>query len=189
CLSSTHGELVGLSLAIGPNQACYIPLAHENEPSATGGGLFGDEPSEAAPVIQIDRAEALEALKPLLENPAVLKVMQNGKYDITVMANYGITVGPIDDTLLLSYVLGGGLHAHGMDEQARRLLGHECIPFKQVAGTGKSQKSFKHVELKAATEYAAEDADVTLRLWQILKPQLAEQGLLTVYETLERPMP
>ncbi|MGI4818878.1 MAG: DNA polymerase I [Janthinobacterium lividum] len=188
-LSSVHGELVGLSLAVGPNQACYVPLAHEGEASTSGGGLFGDEPSDAPAIIQIPRDIALAALKPLLENPKVLKVMQNGKYDLTVMANQGITVSPVDDTLLISYVLGGGLHAHGMDEQARRLLGHECIPFKQVAGTGKSQKSFKHVELKAATEYAAEDADVTLRLWQLQKPKLAEEGLLTVYETLERPMP
>ena len=188
-LSSTHGELVGLSLATGPNQACYVPLCHENEAAIGGGGLFDEAPAAAAPAVQINRDEALKLLKPLLEDPGVLKVMQNGKYDITVMANRGINISPIDDTMLMSYVLGGGLHAHGMDDQARRLLGHECIPFKQVAGTGKSQKSFKHVELKPATEYAAEDADVTLRLWQILKPQLAEQGLLTVYQTLERQMP
>jgi DNA polymerase-1 len=105
------------------------------------------------------------------------------------MARRGIRVAPIDDTMLISYVLDGGLHAHGMDELARRHLGHDPIPFKQVAGTGKAQKSFKHVELKPATCYAAEDADVTLRLWRILKPRLAEQGLLTVYETLERGMP
>ncbi|MEC8456247.1 MAG: DNA polymerase, partial [Pseudomonadota bacterium] len=111
------------------------------------------------------------------------------KYDLAVMARRGIRVAPYDDTLLLSYVLEGGLHGHGMDELARLHLGHEPIPFKSVAGTGKSQKSFKHVALKSATTYAAEDADVTLRLWRILKPRLAREGLSTVYETLERPMP
>src|SRR5690606_40997147 len=101
----------------------------------------------------------------------------------------GVRVAPIDDTMLISYVLEGGLHGHGMDELARLHLGHEPIAFKTVAGTGKSQKSFKHVELKPATCYAAEDADVTLRLWRLLKPRLAQRRLTTVYETLERPMP
>lgn len=189
-LSSTHAGLCGVSLAIGPNDACYVPLTHQWEPAAGGGGLdFGDQPETRAPLTQIDKATALSRLRNLLENPAVLKVMQNGKYDIAVMARRGITVAPYDDTMLISYVLEGGLHGHGMDELARLHLGHEPIPFKTVAGTGKSQKSFKHVELKPATSYAAEDADVTLRLWRILKPQLAEQGLVTVYETLERGMP
>ncbi len=189
-LSATHAGLCGVSLAIGPNDACYVPLTHQWEPAAGGGGLdFGDQPETRAPLTQIDKATALSRLRNLLENPAVLKVMQNGKYDIAVMARRGITVAPYDDTMLISYVLEGGLHGHGMDELARLHLGHEPIPFKTVAGTGKSQKSFKHVELKPATSYAAEDADVTLRLWRILKPQLAEQGLVTVYETLERGMP
>ena len=189
-LSATHAGLCGVSLALGPNDACYIPLTHEWEPAAGGGGLdFGDQPDAREPLTQIDKATALGRLRTLLENPAVLKVMQNGKYDIAVMARRGITVAPYDDTMLISYVLEGGLHGHGMDELARLHLGHEPIPFKTVAGTGKSQKSFKHVELKPATHYAAEDADVTLRLWRILKPQLAEQGLVTVYETLERGMP
>ncbi|GAA0614300.1 DNA polymerase I [Brevundimonas kwangchunensis] len=189
-LSATHAGLCGVSLAIGPNDACYVPLTHEWEPAAGGGGLdFGDQPDTREPLTQIDKATALSRLRNLLENPAVLKVMQNGKYDIAVMARRGITVAPYDDTMLISYVLEGGLHGHGMDELARLHLGHEPIPFKTVAGTGKSQKSFKHVELKPATSYAAEDADVTLRLWRILKSQLAEQGLVTVYETLERGMP
>ena len=128
-------------------------------------------------------------MKTLLEDPSVLKVLQNAKYDVAVFARRGIRVAPYDDTLLLSYVLEGGLHGHGMDELARLHLGHEPIAFKSVAGTGKSQKSFKHVQLAPATQYAAEDADVTLRLWRILKPRLAREGLSTVYETLERPMP
>jgi len=189
-LSATHAGLCGVSLAIGPNDACYVPLTHEHPPAADAGGLdFGGETETREPITQIDKPEALARLKTLLENPAVLKVVQNGKYDLAVMAQRGIRVAPIDDTMLISYVLEGGLHGHGMDELARLHLGHEPIAFKSVAGTGKSQKSFKHVELKSATCYAAEDADVTLRLWRILKPRLAAARLTTVYETLERPLP
>jgi DNA polymerase-1 len=190
-LSATHSGLVGVSLAVGPNQACYIPLAHEHEAPVSTGLDFGDgaggDTLEA--LVQVDQKTALERLKTLLEDPSVLKVGQNIKYDIAVMTRQGIKVAPIDDTMLISYVLAGGVHAHGMDELSRRHLGHDCIPFKVVCGTGKSQKSFKHVALKPATEYAAEDADITLRLHGLLKPQLAEQGLSTVYETLERGMP
>ena len=190
-LSATHSVLCGVSLAVGPNQACYIPLKHEHEAPAATGLDFGDlSASDTRPaLVQIDKAVALERLKPLLEDPAVLKVGQNIKYDVAVMARRGIRVSPIEDTMLISYVLAGGLHGHGMDELSRRHLGHEPIPFKGVCGTGKSQKSFKHIEFKAATCYAAEDADVTLRLYRLLKPQLAAQGLSTVYETLERGMP
>jgi DNA polymerase-1 len=157
---------------------------------AGSGGLdFGDAPDTREPLQQLDKPTTLLRLKTLLENPAVLKVTQNGKYDIAVMARRGIAVAPTDDTMLISYVLEGGLHGHGMDELARLHLAHDPIPFKSVAGTGKAQKSFKHVELKPATAYAAEDADVTLRLWRILKPRLAKEGLTTVYETLERGMP
>lgn len=186
-LSATHAGLCGVSLAVGPNQACYVPLTHEAPPQA-GEGLFGDGPAPE-PIAQIDKPTALARLKDLLEDPAVLKVGQNIKYDLAVMARRGIRVAPIDDTMLISYVLDGGRHPHGMDELAKRHLGHEPTTFKAVAGTGKAQKSFKHVELKPATCYAAEDADVTLRLWRLLKPRLAEEGLVTVYETLERPLP
>ena len=188
-LSATHAGLCGVSLAVGPNEACYIPLTHEHEPQPDAGGLFG-EPGEARePIHQLDKPTTLAKLKGLLEDPSVLKVLQNAKYDIAVMARRGIRVAPYDDTMLLSYVLEGGLHGHGMDELARLHLGHDPVPFKSVAGAGKSQKSFKHVALKPATTYAAEDADVTLRLWRILKPRLAREGLSTVYETLERPLP
>ena len=189
-LSATHAGLCGVSLAIGPNDACYIPLTHEHEPMAGAGGLdFGGEADARQPLTQLDKPTTLARLKVLLEDPSVLKVMQNGKYDQAVMARRGIRIAPTDDTMLLSYVLEGGLHGHGMDELSRLHLGHDPIPFKNVCGTGKSQKSFKHVELKPATCYAAEDADVTLRLWRILKPRLAAEGLATVYETLERPLP
>ncbi|MGV3579470.1 DNA polymerase I [Brevundimonas sp.] len=189
-LSATHAGLCGVSLAIGPNDACYIPLTHELEPMAGSGGLdFGEGADVREPLTQLDKPTVLARIKSILEDPSVLKVMQNGKYDQAVMAKRGIRIAPTDDTMLISYVLEGGLHGHGMDELSRLHLGHDPIPFKSVCGTGKSQKSFKHVELKPATQYAAEDADITLRLWRILKPRLAAEGLATVYETLERPLP
>jgi len=181
-LGSATAGLVGVSLALAPGEACYIPLAHEEMAE----GLAFET---AASLEQIPLADAIAILKPLLEDPAVLKVAQNGKYDIAVLSRYGVQVGPVDDTMLISYVLEAGLHGHGMDELSELWLGHKPIPFKQVAGSGKSQISFKHVGLAEATAYAAEDADVTLRLHAILKPQLAAKGLLTVYETLERPLP
>ncbi|HEV2532480.1 DNA polymerase I [Phenylobacterium sp.] len=183
-LSSSAANLCGVSLAVAPGEACYIPVGHEHE--AAGGLDF----EQKAAVDQIPCEQVIARLKPLLEDPAVLKVAQNGKYDLAVLARYGIEVGPIEDTMLISFALEGGLHkSHGMDELSQRLLGHQPISFKTVAGTGKAQKSFKHVELTAATCYAAEDADVTLRIYEHLRPRLAHEQLLTVYETLERPMP
>jgi DNA polymerase-1 len=131
----------------------------------------------------------LQRLKPLLEDPAVLKVAQNAKYDLAVLERYGIRPAPIEDTMLISYVLDAGLHGHGMDELSALHLGHQPIAFKTVTGSGKGKVSFAHVELGPATSYAAEDADVTLRLYETLRPRLRREGLLTVYETLERPMP
>jgi DNA polymerase-1 len=180
-LSSANAALVGLSLAVAPGEACYIPVGHEE---AEGLAL------EAAPDLgQLSLEAVIERLKPLLEDPAVLKVGQNAKYDIAVLSRHGIAVAPIDDTMLISYVLEAGLHGHGMDELSKLWLSHEPISFKTVAGSGKARKSFKHVPLQPATCYAAEDADVTLRLWKTLRPRLAREGLLTVYETLERPLP
>jgi DNA polymerase-1 len=179
-LSSSHANLCGLSLSTGQNLACYIPVGHVTD---DGLALSGDT------IEQVPIADVIARLKPLLESPAVLKVGQNIKYDLAVMRRYGVNVAPIDDTMLMSYVLDQGMHGHGMDELSKLLLGHEPISFKTVAGTGKAQKSFKHVELAPATKYAAEDADVTLRLWHELKPRLAREGLATVYETLERGMP
>jgi len=180
-LSSANAGLCGVSLAVGPGEACYIPLGH-----------VADEGLDLMPTAsleQIPLADAIARLKPLLEDTSVLKVAQNAKYDLGVLSRYGIDVAPIEDTLLISYVLEAGLHGHGMDELSVLWLGHQPIPFKQVAGTGKAQKSFKYVPLAAATAYAAEDADVTLRLYRVLRPRLPREGLLTVYETLERPMP
>ena len=182
-LDSASARLCGVSLAVAPGEACYVPVGHEH----AGDGLEFEAREDLA---QIPCAEAIARLKPLLEDPAVLKVAQNGKYDMAVLARHGVQVAPIDDTMLISFALEGGLHkSHGMDELSKRLLDHEPIAFKAVAGTGRAQKSFKHVGLAEATCYAAEDADVTLRIWEHLRPRLAHEGLLTVYETLERPMP
>lgn len=185
-LSATSANLCGVSLAVAPGEACYIPVGHEHQHEGDGGLNFDGKEE----LVQIPCEEVIARLKPLLEDASVLKVAQNGKYDLAVLSRYGIDVGPIEDTMLISFTLEGGLHkSHGMDELSKLWLGHEPISFKTVAGTGKSQKSFKHVELGTATCYAAEDADVTLRLYEHLRPRLAHEGLLTVYETVERPMP
>jgi DNA polymerase-1 len=181
-LSSANAGLCGVSLAVAPGEACYIPVGHEHEHE---GGLALDAPTE---LDQIPLDQVIATLKPMLEDPSILKVAQNAKYDLAVLSRYGVVVAPIEDTMLISYVLEAGLHGHGMDELSKLWLDHEPIAFKTVAGTGKAQKSFKHVPLSEATCYAAEDADVTLRLYEHLKPRLSREGLLTVYETLERPM-
>jgi DNA polymerase I len=182
-LSSANAGLAGVSLAVAPGEACYIPLAHAHE------GEGGLQLEAAADLTQIPLEAAIARLKPLLEDPSILKVAQNAKYDMAVLSRYGVAVSPIEDTMLISYVLEAGLHGHGMDELSRLWLGHDPISFKDVAGSGKAQKSFKHVGLAEAVRYAAEDADVTLRLYRRLRPRLAHEGLLTVYETLERPLP
>ncbi|MEE8505819.1 MAG: DNA polymerase, partial [Kiloniellales bacterium] len=182
-LDALSADLVGVSLAL-PGRACYIPLGH-TAPEGDG-GLDLDGPAETPR--QIPLKEALDALKPLLADPGVLKVGQNIKYDMLVLARYGADVAPVDDTMLLSYVLEGGLHGHGMDELARLHLGVDTIKFKEVAGTGKSQITFDKVPLDKALDYAAEDADVTLRLYDVLKPRLVPERMTTVYETLERPL-
>ena len=179
-LSCSSAGLCGISLAITPGEAAYIPVGH-----CAAAGL---ELSEREHWTQLEPEVAIARLKPLLEDPTVLKVAQNGKYDLAVMSRYGVHVSPVEDTMLISYVLDAGLHLHGMDELSQLHLGHAPIPFKQVAGVGKKQVSFAEIELKPATAYAAEDADVTLRLYHALKPRLQREKLLTVYETLERPM-
>ncbi len=172
-----RARLVGVSLATAPGKACYIPLAH------IGDGLLSETPR------QLTMATAIAKLKPLLEAPDVLKIGQNIKYDMVVLArNAGIDVAPYDDTMLLSYDLDAGLGGHGMDELAKRHLDHACIEFKTVCGTGKAQISFDKVTLDVATEYAAEDADVTLRLWQRLKGRLATEEATRVYELIDRPL-
>ncbi len=187
-LDAMQAELVGLSLSITPGIACYVPLAHKAPVGQSTLDLGdGGDSIEAAPN-QIPMTEALSRLKPLLENPGVLKIGQNIKYDMLILARHDIAVGPIDDTMLLSYVLEGGLHGHGMDELSRLHFEISPVPYKEVAGSGKSAITFDYVPLEKATDYAAEDADITLRLHRVLKPRLPVERLTTVYETLERPL-
>ena len=181
-LDSMRADLAGISLAVGPNQACYIPLGHG------GTDMFAEKPE------QIPLAEALRRLKPLLESDAVLKVGQNIKYDLTVLCRHGIEVAPIDDTMIISFDLDAGRSldgiggGHGMDELSERHLGHTTLTFKEVCGTGKKAIPFGEVPLDRATQYAAEDADVTWRLHALLKPRLSEEGGTRVYERVDRPL-
>ncbi|MGA9252424.1 MAG: DNA polymerase I [Roseobacter sp.] len=181
-LNEMTAELVGISLAVEPGKACYIPLIHKAQSSDD---LFGsDDLAEG----QMTTAEALEMLKPVLEDESILKIGQNMKYDTKIFAQVGVTVAPIDDTMLMSYAMHGGLHGHGMDALAERYLNHTPIPIKPLLGSGKSAITFDKVPLEDAVPYAAEDADITLRLWQHFKPALHRAQVTRVYETLERPM-
>ncbi len=184
-LNAMQAGLVGFSLAVAPGEACYVPISH----GKTGDDLFGG--ASLAPG-QIVLSEALARLKPLLEDAATLKIGHNLKYDALVMATHGVAIAPFDDTMLMSYALDGGRGGHGMDDLAERHLGHLCISFGDVIahapGSKKSEKTFAGVPIDKATEYASEDADVTLRLWMVLKPRLAAERVTTVYETLERPL-
>jgi DNA polymerase-1 len=183
-LDPMQAELCGFSLALQPNEACYVPLSHRQGGDGATGGLFQ---GEKAPD-QIAERAALDALKPLLEDAGVLKIGQNLKFDWQIFAVRGIEMASYDDTMLMSYVVDAGRSDHGMDPLARRYFDHQTIDFNEVTKTGKSKVTFDNVDIAKATEYAAEDADVTLRLWQVLKPRLAAEHVLTVYETLERPL-
>ncbi|WP_234050703.1 MULTISPECIES: DNA polymerase I [unclassified Xanthobacter] len=178
-LDPMSADLVGVSLALSPNEACYIPLAHVG----AGEGLFS-EPLAG----QIPLQAAIAILKPMLEDKGTLKIGHNAKYDVLMLSRYGITVAPIDCTMCISYALDAGLNGHGMDELSVRHLGHTPIAFTEVVGKGKAQVTFDKIALEPATQYAAEDADVTLRLWLALKPRLVSDAKTTVYETLERPL-
>jgi DNA polymerase-1 len=180
-LDEMQAELVGVSLALAPGRAAYVPLGHVEG----DGDLLGAR--TLAPG-QMDRETALSILKPLLADPAVLKIGQNLKYDIKILARQGLTVAAIDDTMLLSYAQAAGLHSHGMDALSSKLLDHQPIPIKELLGSGKNQITFDRVPVDKAAPYAAEDADVTLRLHQILKPGIVRNRVATVYETLERPL-
>ncbi|MBX3560836.1 MAG: DNA polymerase I [Sphingomonas sp.] len=174
CVSA---RLVGISLATVPNKACYIPLEHG------GDDMFAERPD------QLDAALVLEKLKPLLEDPAILKIGHNLKFDWVVLGQRGIAIAPYDDTLVMSFNLdAGGLNGHGLDELARKHLDHECIPFKALCGTGQKQITFDKVPVDRATEYAAEDADVALRLWHRLRRRLPFERVTRVYEMVDRPM-
>ena len=185
-LDPQQAGLCGVSLAVKPGEACYIPTGHRR-----GEGLnfdFSEKGDGNEAIAQLPEAVVLAALKPLLEDDSILKVGQNLKYDAAIFLARGIRLDPIDDTMLMSYAIEGGLHGHGMDELSELHLSHAPIAFSEVAGKGKDKIAFDCVPVEAATKYSAEDADVTLRLWRILKPRLLEQQKRSVYETLERPL-
>jgi DNA polymerase I len=181
-LNEMTAELVGISLSTEPGKACYIPLIHK---AHGGDDLFG---SDDLAVGQMPVEQALQMLTPMLEDPSILKIGQNMKYDAKIFAQIGITVAPFDDTMLMSYAQHAGLHNHGMDTLSERYLSHTPIPIKPLLGSGKSAITFDKVPLEEAVKYAAEDADITLRLWKLLKPQLHRAEVTKVYETLERPL-
>ena len=187
-LDEMRADLVGISLCIEPGKAAYLPICHREG----GGDLFA---SDKLCDGQMPADQALAMLKPVLEDPAILKIGHNMKYDAKIFARQrgdafpqGITVAPYDDTMLMSYAMYSGMHNHGMDELADRYLGHTPIPIKQLLGSGKGATTFDRVPIEEAVKYAAEDADVTLRLWQLFKPKLHQVQVTTVYETLERPL-
>ena len=175
-------DLVGISLAVEAGEACYIPLTHK---TSQADDLFGGSDLAEG---QLPLDQVIAGLKPMLEDPAILKIGQNMKYDAKILARYGVNVAPIDDTMLMSYAQNAGLHGHGMDKLSEVYLSHTPISIKSLLGTGKSAITFDRVPLEDAVKYAAEDADITLRLWQILKPRLHSNHVTRVYERLERPL-
>jgi DNA polymerase I len=179
-LDPMQAVLCGFSLALAPNEACYVPLGHRK-----GGGNGGLFPGEIVPD-QIDEAAALVAMKPLLEDPGVLKIGQNLKFDLQICALRGIELAPYDDTMLMSYVLDAGRSDHGIDPLAKRYFDHSTIDYNEITGSGRSKLTFDCVEVEKAAKYAAEDADAALRLWHVLKPRLVAEHVNSVYETLER---
>ncbi|MGD1923570.1 MAG: DNA polymerase I [Paracoccaceae bacterium] len=180
-LDEMVAEIAGFALAVTPETAAYVPVAHVSG----DGDLLGA--MERAPD-QLDIEAVFEVLRPILVDPSIIKIGQNLKYDLKVLARYDTPVAPIDDTMLMSYALDSGLGGHGMDELAERHLSHKTVSIKELIGSGKSAITFDRVEIDKAAHYAAEDADVTLRLWHGLRPRLAAERVSTVYHTLERPL-
>lgn len=183
-------RIVGVALALGPNDACYVPLRHiDPHAEDSGGDLFGGSaPTGNAPK-QISVAEAMAILKPVLEDPSVLKIGHDIKSDAEAFAAEGVALAPADDTMLLSYTLGAGRDDHSLEALSERHVGHTPIPIKDVVGSGKGQIPFARVPVSTAARYSAEDADLALRLWKRLRALLAKERLINTYETLERPLP
>lgn len=181
-LNEMRADLVGVSLCVQAGEAAYLPLTHR---AGQTDDLFG---TDALAEGQMDQDTALAMLKPLLEDSTILKIGQNMKYDAKILARVGIQVAPIDDTMLMSYAQNGGLHNHGMDLLSERYLDHAPISIKTLLGSGKSAITFDRVPIDEASRYAAEDADITLRLWHYLKPRLHLNRVTAVYESLERPL-
>ncbi len=198
-LDALHARVIGICLAVAPGEAAYVPLRHgigAGDPGAAAqgalSGLGGEGaamPGEAPRQIPLD--DAVAALRPVLEDPTVLKLLLNAKYDLEVLAqaqNGALRVAPFDDVMLVSYALDAGRNGHGMDELAQLHLGHTCLSYNEVTGTGRARIPFAQVPLDKATAYAAEDADVTLRLWRLLRPRLLPEKALATYEQVERRM-
>ena len=186
-LDALRAELVGFSLATAPGRACYVPVRHRAAQAPAQGTLDAPAPEAVAEVPQLAPAEALAALAPLLADPAVLKLLHNAKYDMLVLHRAGLPdIAPVDDTMLISYAQEAGAHGHGMDELSVMHLGHQPITYDSVTGTGRGRVPFALVPLDRATPYAAEDADVTLRLWHALRPRLRTTRSLVLYERMER---
>jgi DNA polymerase-1 len=177
-----QADLCGVALALGANDACYVPLAHKQ--SGGGAGLFD---AGLAPD-QIKTGDALAALKPLLESPGILKIGFNIKFNAVILAQHGVTMRNLEDAQLMSYALDAGRNAHKLDGLAERWLGHAVISHGDLTGSGKNKLTFDQVEIDKATAYSAEYADVILRLWNVMKPRLIAEHLNVVYETLERPL-
>jgi DNA polymerase-1 len=177
-----QAEMCGIALALAPNDACYIPLGHKQ--SGDGAGLFA---AGIAPD-QIEASDALEALRPLLESAGILKIGFNIKFNAVMFAQAGVVIRNHDDAQLMSYALDAGRNAHGLDALAERWLGHATMSYGELTGSGKGKLSFDQVAIDRATAYSAEDADVILRLWRVLKPRLVAERMTAVYETLERPL-
>ncbi|MCQ8782238.1 DNA polymerase I [Mangrovibrevibacter kandeliae] len=189
-LTAMNARLIGLSFATRPGRAAYVPIGHSSSETRDLWAEPGEGEAEGGVGPQIPLDEVLALLKPILEDPAVLKVGHNLKYDYLVMLEHGIAIAPFDDTMLISYALdaSSSLDGHGMDELSERYLGHKPMTYKDLCGSGKSRKELAHCSIESVTHYAGEDADVTLRLWRVLKPRLAAEGLAAVYERLERPL-
>ena len=174
-------DLVGICLSVEIGEACYIPLGHTNGED----DLFGGASLCSG---QLDLEEVLTILRPILQDPSIIKIGQNIKYDTKIFARYNVNLTPVDDTMLLSYAINGGKHNHGMDYLSERYLDHKPISIKSLLGSGKSAITFDKVPISDAVNYAAEDADITLRLWKLFKPMLHANSVTKVYEKLERPL-
>ena len=197
-LDAMRAQLVGFSLCVEAGEACYVPLQHVLKAEDAGNAPASDGPNfdlfsapVAAPKLapgQLEMRRAIALIKPLLEDASVLKIGHNIKYDALIMQNVGVTMTPLEDSMLLSYVLHAGEHGQGMDELAERYLNYTPISYDTVTGTGRARLRFDEVDIDKAGEYAAEDADVTMRLWEFFKPQLYTNQLIGLYETIERPL-
>jgi DNA polymerase-1 len=177
-----QADICGIALALAPNDACYVPLAHRQ--SGDGAGLFD---AGLAPD-QIKAGDALAALKPLLESSGILKIGFNIKFNAVMLAQHGVTLRNVDDAQLMSYALDAGRNSHALESLAERWFGHAVVNYGELIGSGKNKLTFDQVATDRATGYSAERADVILRLQRVLKPRLAAEHMMTVYETLERPL-